>query len=263
MTIVKSKKIFDEICDNISGNAKEWIRNIDRLEKKVASLDAIIDSMEEADENATFQLVQQLPSSGKSGIFYIVLNASTGKYEEYEWNGASFDKVGVIEDGVYPTLMLLDVYHLIGHDEPEYDVSNPASQGWYEQDDVTGQMTVTQDTETWSSISYAEVDKTGEGYSSMNPRSTGWYELDGTDYVHSNDTTVDENKTYYTGTKQFTKDYFFLVSEYKEISSSTPGYSSMNPKKLDWYEHDDISGEYSQTLDQSPVLNKYYYRRVV
>ena len=97
MTATKSRKILDEICDNISGDAKEWIRSIDKLEKKVASLDTIIESMEEADANATFQLVTQFPSTGKAGVYYIKLNSTTNKYEEYEWSNSQFVKVGTIK----------------------------------------------------------------------------------------------------------------------------------------------------------------------
>ncbi len=47
-------------------------------------------------------------------------------------------------------------------------------------------------------IHYTAVDKTGEGYSLKNPANEGWYEKEGDNYVLSEDTTVDDNKTYYT-----------------------------------------------------------------
>ena len=33
----------------------------------------------------------------------------------------------------------------------------------------------------------------------------------------------------------------------------------MNPKALDWYEYDDVSGQFSPTVDKAPQPNKSYY----
>lgn len=261
MSIVKARKIMDEICDNISGDAKEWIASIDRLEKKVSSLDAIIESMEEADENATFQLVAQLPSTGKTGIFYIVLNTTSNKYEEYEWNGTAFSKVGTIEDEVYPELLLTTQFYHIDHNSPEYEHADPSHEGWYTEDPETHEYTVSQDTHTYSSITYEAADKTAEGYSSQNPRSIGWCEYDDQtqEYSLSNDTVVDDGKTYYVGTKVYTKEYFVRENDYKLINPDTPGYSGMNPKHLDWYERDSSYGTFSPTTDTTVQNAKDYY----
>lgn len=46
---------------------------------------------------------------------------------------------------------------------------------------------------------YAAVDKTGSGYSAKNPKTEGWFEVGTTGlYFKSADTTVDNNKTYFT-----------------------------------------------------------------
>ena len=45
---------------------------------------------------------------------------------------------------------------------------------------------------------YTAVDKTGEGYSASNPKTSGWFEKDGDNYVATEDTTVDAEKTYYS-----------------------------------------------------------------
>lgn len=45
---------------------------------------------------------------------------------------------------------------------------------------------------------YTAVDKTGEGYSASNPKTSGWFEKDGDNYVATEDTTVDADKTYYS-----------------------------------------------------------------
>lgn len=45
---------------------------------------------------------------------------------------------------------------------------------------------------------YTAVDKTAEGYSSKNPKTEGWYTESGGVYTLTNDTEVDNAKTYYT-----------------------------------------------------------------
>ena len=92
------RRVFDEIGDQISSSTYDAIRNIDSDKRKIASLEAIEAQMQQAADNATFQLVTQLPSTGKSDVYYIVLNSTTNRYEEYSWNGTSFDKVGQIGD---------------------------------------------------------------------------------------------------------------------------------------------------------------------
>ena len=253
------QKVFDEVGDQISTGVRDAIRGIDSNLAKIASLDAIVEQLEEADEADIFRLVTSLPSTGKAGDYYILLNAVTNKYEEYVWNGTSYDRIGLIADEVYPTLDLINVLHFIPTDSPEYEYSDPSHEHWYTEDPVTHQYVESQDTHTWSSLDFSAVDKSGEGYSSQNPRSLGWYEYDGDEYTQSNDTTVDDGKTYYSATKVYTKDYFWLDDSYKEISSATSGYSNMNPKKLDWYEYDSVSGQYSETLDSSPQQGKSYY----
>lgn len=60
----------------------------------------------------------------------------------------------------------------------------------------------TSGSETTAETTYEEVDKTGEGYSSSNPKTLGWYERSGEEgsytYALSDDTEVDNAKTYYT-----------------------------------------------------------------
>lgn len=48
-----------------------------------------------------------------------------------------------------------------------------------------------------SHYTYEQVKNTIPGYSSKNPRSEGWYELSGSTYTLTNDTTVNNSKTYY------------------------------------------------------------------
>lgn len=45
---------------------------------------------------------------------------------------------------------------------------------------------------------YDEVSDTIPGYSSKNPSNEGWYEESGDDYEATDDTTVDDEKVYYT-----------------------------------------------------------------
>lgn len=260
MTTNWYRRIFDEVNDNVSHDVRNAIASIDRMIKKIESLEEIEEQMREAAEADIFRMVTVLPETGENGVYYIKLNSSTNKYEEWTWNGSTYDKVGQIEDEVYPTLTLIDVMHLIPKDSPEYDVSDPSHEGWYEEDSVTHQIVESQDTHTYSSLDYSAVDDTAEGYSSKNPRSEGWWESDGQDgYVQSQDTSVDDGKTYYSATKVYTKDYYWLEPDYKLVSTANTGYSSMNPKKLDWYEYDDQTYQYTPTLDQSVQALKDYF----
>lgn len=92
------RKIFDEVGDQISTEVRDAIRNIDGNLAKIQSLDAIVEQLEAADEADIFRLVAELPATGKAGEYYIVLNAASNKYEEYTWNGTSYDKIGTIGD---------------------------------------------------------------------------------------------------------------------------------------------------------------------
>lgn len=253
------QKVFDEIGDQVSSEVRSAVRHIDANLAKIASLDAIVEQMQEADEADIFRLVPSLPTTGKPGEYYIVLNTTTHKYEEYTWNGTSYDKIGLIGDEIYPTLDLINVFHLISRSSSGYASANPSSEHWYAEDSVTHEFAESQDTHTWSSLDFTAVDKSGEGYSSQNPYSEGWYEYADDEYTPSSDTAVDDGKTYYIATEVYTKDYFQLVSGYKEVSDGTAGYSSMNPKALDWYEYDDVSGQFSPTVDKAPQPNKSYY----
>lgn len=69
-----------------------------------------------------------------------------------------------------------------------------------------------------------------------NPKTSGYYEKSGENYVASNDTSVDNSKTYYT------------------ITSPTG-----NPKTLGYYE--ESGGVYSATNDTSVDASKTYYTR--
>lgn len=69
-----------------------------------------------------------------------------------------------------------------------------------------------------------------------NPKTSGYYEKSGDDYVASNDTSVSNDKTYYT------------------ITSPTG-----NPKTQGFYEEND--GVYSVTTDTSVDASKTYYTR--
>jgi hypothetical protein len=253
------QKVFNEIGDQISSEVRSAVRHIDANLDKIASLDAIVEQMQEADEADIFRLVPSLPTTGKSGEYYIVLNTTTHKYEEYTWNGTSYDKIGLIGDEIYPTLDLTSVFHLVSRSSSGYASANPSSEHWYAEDPETHQIVESQDAHTWSSLDFSAVNKSGEGYSSKNPVTEGWYEYADDEYTPSQDTTVDDGKTYYTATEVYTKDYFQLVAGYKQVSDATAGYSSMNPKALDWYEYDDISEQYSPTVDKTPQLNKSYY----
>lgn len=93
MTKTKSDQILNEICDNISRKAKEIIRSVDKLEKKAASLEAVMEDAAE-DGGTVFQLVPELPKTGKSGTVYVTLDKGGRKYVEYEWTGSSFSRVG-------------------------------------------------------------------------------------------------------------------------------------------------------------------------
>lgn len=260
--MTKARKILDEICDNISGDAKAWIRSIDKLEKKVSSLDAIIDSMEEADDNATFQLVTSLPTaaSAKADVYYIMLNPTTGKYEEYKKEGSSMVKVGLIGDEVYPTLLTGPVYALMAKDQENYDVYVPSQRNWYEYDENGDpQYTLSQDDQTWVP-SYSEVSSESEGYAEANPKTSGWYESDGDggyQLTNDEDTTTNSGKKYYTMSHSYAKDYYSVSSIYAEILTTSPGYADMNPKHLDWYEKSGLT--YVPTTDTSVVQDKKYY----
>ena len=96
------KEIIEEIGDMHSSKLQAWFESIGPMVSKIESLEAIIEGMEAAEANATFQLVTELPSTGKQNTYYIMLDSATGKYEEYSWNGSSFDKVGTIGDEVQP-----------------------------------------------------------------------------------------------------------------------------------------------------------------
>lgn len=256
MTSLKARKIMDEICDNISGDAKEWIRSIDKLEKKVSSLDLIIDTMRTEEANATFQLVTELPTAAnaKPDVYYIVLNSTTGKYEEYKKDGSIMAKVGLIADAVYPTLLTGPVYALMAKDQENYDVYVPVDRNWYEL--VSDEYVQSQDTETWE-WAYTEIDKTGAGYSESDPEALGWFVYDNGEYSPSSDNSVDVEATYFTRAHSYVKDYYSVSSIYAEILPASNGYSTMNPKHLDWYEAKDLS--YVPTTDTSVVQDKKYF----
>lgn len=249
-------KIFDEVGDQISSSVRQRIRSIDSYLKKIDFLNAVIDQMKDAEANATFQLVSTLPSSGKADTYYIVLNSTSGKYEEYIWNGTAFVKIGLIADEVYPVLQLLPVYHAVDKTGEGYTSKNPSSEGWWE-NVGTQDEALTQDTKSYVDV-YSAVDKEGAGYSSSDPAALGWFESDGADgYVVSQANSVDADTTYYTWSADTAKTYYTVDSTYFEVSSSSNGYSEMNPKHLDWYEID--NGLFVSTTDTSVQNGKQYY----
>ena len=66
---------------------------------------------------------------------------------------------------------------------------------------------------------YTEVTPVG----TENPSALGWYELDGSDYVLSEDETVDDQKTYYTRAEQYVKG---VIYKYNTTTSSWDAQSS-------------------------------------
>ena len=257
----KARQILDEIGDNHSGAVEKHIRSIEHLEKKVASLETIESQLEQAAEDAMFQLVTSLPATGKADIYYVMLNTTTQKYEEYTWNGTSYDKVGAIGDAVYPTLVTKPGYKGVSKTSSGYSSANPSELEYYERTDGTYTFTATEDTTTRTVSGYSAVSSSSEGYSSANPKTNGWYESDGNDgyqLTNDEDTTTSPEKTYYTqATEDNGKTYWTLTPGYAFVDSSTSGYSSMNPKKLDWYEFD--NGTFEATVDQVPASGKDYY----
>lgn len=254
----KWRKVFDEIGDQISSETYTAIRHIDRNEAKIASLDAIVENMRTAEENATFQLVSSLPSSGKADVYYIVLNTTSNKYEEYVWDATSFSKVGLIADAVPPNLVLISVYHAVDKTGSGYSEANPSTEGWWE--GVGTQNTrQTDDTATFVLV-YNAVDSTQAGYSSMNPHDLGWYKSDGNDGYEAADETSPENDVvYYTVSQDTSKTYYTVDENYAEIPSTNANYSEMNPKHLDWYESNDGGETFTATTDMSPANGKKYY----
>lgn len=252
----KVKIIIDEIGDQHSGYVAQAIADIDKMEKKIASLEAIEAQMQEAADNAKFQLVTVLPTTGKSDIYYIRLNTTTNLYEEYLWNGSAFDKVGVMSD--YPIVATKPYYTAVDKTGAGYTAKNPKTEGWYE--DVSGTMTATDDTST-TVTTYTEVDSTTEGYSSMNPTSLGWYtESNGEYTVETSATTPADNVTYYTASTTTPKTYYVLNTSYVLVDSTQTGYENMVPKHLDWLEYD--NGNYVATLDLTPTSQKNYFKTV-
>jgi len=258
----KWRAVLDEIGDQISGASRDAIRNIDRNEAKIASLETIEAQMQQAADNATFQLVSSLPAAAdaKADVYYIVLNTTTNKYEEYKKDGASMAKVGFIGDAVYPTLLTGPVYALMAKDQENYDVYVPSERNWYEYDENGDpQYTASSDAHTWVP-SYSAVSSESEGYSSANPKTSGWYESDGNDgyqLTNDEDTTTNSEKTYYTMSHSYIKDYYSVSSIYAEILPSSAGYADMNPKHLDWYEASGLT--YVPTTDTAVVQDKKYF----
>lgn len=254
MTTKKWRAVLDEIGDQISSSVYHSIRNIDRNEARIASLDAIVEQMTEADEADIFRLVPTLPTTGKLGDYYIVLNTTTHKYEEYTWNGTSYDKIGLIGDEVYPTLLTGPVYALMAKDQENYDVYVPVDRNWYEL--VDDEYVQSADTATWV-WAYTEVDKTGAGYSESDPATLGWFVYDNGEYAPASENAVDGEKTYFTRAHSYPKDYYSISSIYAEILATSTGYADMNPKHLDWYEKSGLT--FVPTTDTSVVQDKKYF----
>jgi hypothetical protein len=199
------KEIIEEIGDMHSSKLQNWFESIGPMVSKIESLEAIIEDMEEAEANATFQLVTDLPATGKANVYYIKLNTSTNKYEEYKWESNAFKKVGTISDDSIAYISTLPVFH--------------------------------------------EVDKTAEGYASEVPVTNGWYELVDGDYVLSDDSEVDNEKTYYV-----------VDAQYRLVDSTDAMYASANPKHADWYEYS--NGVYSASTDTAVANGKSYYKHL-
>ena len=251
----RTKVVLDEIGDQHSSAVDEAIADIDRMEKKIASLEAIEASMAEAAANAKFQLVTALPSTGKNNIYYIMLNSVTNLYEEYLWNGTAYDKVGTMSDN--PIVATKPYYTAVDKTGTGYEEKNPKTEGWYE--DVSGTMTATDDTST-TVTTYTEVDPTQAGYAEMNPTSLGWYtESDGV-YTAADVTSPAENVTYYTASTTTPKTYYELNTSYVLVDPAQDGYANMSPKRLDWLEYD--NGDFVATLDKTPTNAKDYFKPV-
>lgn len=256
MTTKKWRAVLDEVGDQISSSVYDSIRNIDRNEARIESLMAIEAQMQSAADNATFQLVTQLPTAAnaKADVYYIVLNSTTGKYEEYKKDGSTMAKVGLIGDAVYPTLLTGPVYALMAKDQENYDVYVPVDRNWYEL--VDDEYVQSADTATWV-WAYTEVDKTGAGYSESDPATLGWFVYDNGEYAPASENAVDGEKTYFTRAHSYPKDYYSISSIYAEILASSTGYADMNPKHLDWYERSELT--FVPTTDTSVVQDKKYF----
>ena len=70
-----------------------------------------------------------------------------------------------------------------------------------------------------TTYTYSEVTPTGD----ENPQALGWYELVSDEYVLSTDTTVDDQKTYYTRAEQYVKG---VIYKYNTSTSSWDAQSS-------------------------------------
>lgn len=46
-----------------------------------------------------FQIVEELPGTGKKGVIYLISNSGTGQniYDEYIWTGTAFEKIGTTD----------------------------------------------------------------------------------------------------------------------------------------------------------------------
>lgn len=251
----RTKVVLDEIGDQHSSAVDAAIADIDQMEKKIASLEAIEAQMQEAADNAKFQLVTALPSTGKANIYYIMLNSTTNLYEEHLWNGSSYDKVGIMSDN--PVIATKPYYTAVDKSGAGYNAKNPKTEGWYE--DVSGTMTATDDTST-TVTTYTEVDSTQEGYAEMNPTSLGWYTESEGVYTAADVTSPAEGVTYYTASTTTPKTYYVLNASYVLVDSSQAGYANMNPKHLDWIEYS--NGEFVATLDATPTNAKNYFKAV-
>ena len=106
-----------------------------------------------------------------------------------------------------------------------------------------------------------------------NPSNEGWYEYNGTNYILSEDTVVDINKTYYTRQITYvTRDDWFdlgyvkgepgglhIIGEYKLSYQEVTPIGTEDPSAEEWYEYDGTNYVLSEDTVVDP--NKTYYRK--
>lgn len=128
--------------------------------------------------------------------------------------------------------------------------ANPKTNKWYAvitKGEYIGEYTLTNDTKV--KVTYENpVEVTP--HEGDNPKQNGWLEVNNKGKLEpTNDTTVDENKKYYTATA-VEKSYFEKTTE-----------SYFNPSALGWYWYDPVAGKYMLSTDTKADVATTYFEK--